>query len=149
MKLAPDVSARTREYAERWPGGGITPQGYLTIFIPGCGMFVVSRLIWKVHTGRDPIGVIDHINGIRDDNRFENLRDVPPHINSQNRHGDMWARIMHERETVARKERERKRWQLGLERLRGRFWTATVVPRTNQRRADRAKARRANRSAST
>lgn len=33
------------------------------------------RAIWKLVTGEEP-DVIDHINGIRDDNRFENLRNV-------------------------------------------------------------------------
>ena len=35
-------------------------------------------LLWKMHTGRDPRGIIEHINGNRTDDRFENLREVSP-----------------------------------------------------------------------
>lgn len=48
------------------------------------------RIIWAVHYGRFPDGCIDHINGIMDDNRLVNLRDVSVVINSQNtkKHSD-------------------------------------------------------------
>ena len=36
-----------------------------------------SRVIWKMMTGKDPIGVIDHINCKPSDDRFENLQDIP------------------------------------------------------------------------
>lgn len=42
------------------------------------------RVIWKLMTGEQP-EVIDHINGIRDDNRFFNLRNVDYSTNSKNR----------------------------------------------------------------
>jgi hypothetical protein len=44
-----------------------------------------SRVIWKMHHGVDPQGVIDHINGDSYDDRIENLRDVVFAINSRNR----------------------------------------------------------------
>jgi len=46
--------------------------------------FVKSRIVWKLHTGKDPVGVIDHINGETSDNRVENLRDVDSSGNSKN-----------------------------------------------------------------
>ncbi len=37
----------------------------------------LSRVIWAIYHNAQPAGVIDHINGDRDDNRITNLRDVP------------------------------------------------------------------------
>lgn len=42
------------------------------------------RIIWKMVRGTDPF-VVDHINHIRDDNRWENLRSVTHKENMQNR----------------------------------------------------------------
>lgn len=36
--------------------------------------YLVHRIIWAIHHGEWPPGVIDHINGITTDNRIENLR---------------------------------------------------------------------------
>lgn len=41
------------------------------------------RIIWKMVTGTDPIE-IDHINGIRTDNRWVNLRSVEGSVNMKN-----------------------------------------------------------------
>lgn len=50
----------------------ITEKGYERISIKGRPIYV-HRLVWKIHTGRDA-ETIDHINNIRSDNRFVNLR---------------------------------------------------------------------------
>lgn len=42
------------------------------------------RIAWLLHHGKWPDGVIDHINGIKTDNRISNLRDVSNLINAQN-----------------------------------------------------------------
>ena len=42
-------------------------------------------LVWFYHTGHWPNNQIDHINCIKDDNRFENLRDVTQTINMYNK----------------------------------------------------------------
>lgn len=34
------------------------------------------RVAWAMHHGEWPSGCIDHINGVRTDNRIENMRDV-------------------------------------------------------------------------
>ena len=49
--------------------------------------FSAHRLAWLYVTGDWPVGVIDHINGDRTDNRFENLRDVTQKTNSENLRG--------------------------------------------------------------
>ena len=43
------------------------------------------RLIWLYHYGEWPKECIDHINGIRDDNRIENLREATNQQNQFNR----------------------------------------------------------------
>lgn len=49
--------------------------------------YAASRLaLFYVH-GKWPDGVVDHKNGIVDDDRLDNLRDVTSAVNSQNRHG--------------------------------------------------------------
>lgn len=67
--------------------------GYRNVSLRGKygGSFAAHRVAWKMLTGRDPKGVIDHINGIRDDNRAVNLRDVSPSVNAQNNHGNLWT----------------------------------------------------------
>ncbi len=44
------------------------------------------RLIWMYHNGEMPTNEIDHINGVRSDNRIENLRNVTREINVANTH---------------------------------------------------------------
>lgn len=59
--------------------------GYLMVRIQGKA-FLVHRLAWLLSYGQWPQGVIDHINGIKSDNRLANLRDISPQWNSQNTH---------------------------------------------------------------
>ena len=47
--------------------------------------FHAHRLAFLYMHGEWPKGDVDHINGVRDDNRWANLRDVPRHMNLQNR----------------------------------------------------------------
>lgn len=56
--------------------------GYLTgrIFRK---LYQAHRIIWFMKTGEWP-DQIDHINGIRDDNRWKNLRNVSNAVNSMN-----------------------------------------------------------------
>lgn len=47
--------------------------------------YTQHRIIWKMIKGFDPIGIIDHINQEKTDNRIENLRDVTSNENQKNR----------------------------------------------------------------
>lgn len=57
--------------------------GYVSIWIDGYG-YRAHRLAWLYVYGEWPKFDIDHINGIRDDNRLLNLRDVTQQVNVQN-----------------------------------------------------------------
>lgn len=63
--------------------GSLNAYGYRRLRVDGIG-YAAHRLIWKLEKRRDPTGFIDHINGVRDDNRIENLRDVTPTQNMLN-----------------------------------------------------------------
>ena len=47
--------------------------------------YLEHRLIWLYHYGEWPKDQLDHINGIRDDNRIENLRECNNSENQYNR----------------------------------------------------------------
>ena len=64
--------------------GSMGKKGYLLIGL--CGRkYLAHRLAWLILHGAWPAGQIDHINGIRTDNRMCNLRDVSATVNSMNR----------------------------------------------------------------
>lgn len=58
--------------------------GYVAGRILGSRQYKAHRVAWALHYGEWPEGQIDHINGIRDDNRIANLRIVTPSENSKN-----------------------------------------------------------------
>jgi hypothetical protein len=58
--------------------------GYVCITVQGA-KYKAGRLAWWFMTGNQPTGAVDHINGVRHDNRLDNLRIVSPHESSANR----------------------------------------------------------------
>lgn len=63
--------------------GCVKPCGYVRVVVDGTRLWL-HRVVWAMHHQQWPEGEIDHINGIRHDNRIENLRCVSPAINQQN-----------------------------------------------------------------
>jgi hypothetical protein len=63
--------------------GTIDSQGYTVISV-GSRQCKAHRLAFVLMTGSEPKGQVDHINGNRSDNRWENLRDVPKLLNALN-----------------------------------------------------------------
>jgi hypothetical protein len=70
-------------YADK-EAGAKRPDGYLVMAIDGRS-HRAHRLIWQIYHGHPPDQDIDHINGVKDDNRICNLRDVSNSVNGRNR----------------------------------------------------------------
>jgi hypothetical protein len=66
--------------------GAINNNGYLQIKFNGKA-YKAHRLAWYLHYGVWPTNHIDHINGIKTDNRIINLRDVTRSENMNNTQG--------------------------------------------------------------
>lgn len=90
--------------------GRITKDGYREIGIRG-RLIGAHRLAWLISYGRWPTGEIDHINGVRSDNRIANLREVPRRINAHNLH---------------KANRNNKTGFLGVHASRGKFRASIV-----------------------
>lgn len=80
-----NVVSRSSRAIKGMTAGSPDKEGYLQIRINGKNM-KAHRLAWLYMTGEWPTGCIDHLNGFPADNRWENLRDASPAINSQNTH---------------------------------------------------------------
>ena len=63
--------------------GSYMSNGYLTVQINKTP-WLVHHLIWIIHNDVHPKEHLDHLNGIRNDNRIENLREAPQKINLRN-----------------------------------------------------------------
>lgn len=64
--------------------GGLSGHGYLKIQVRG-RQYYLHRLAFLWVTGVWPAQEVDHINGVRDDNRWVNLREVGQLENQHNR----------------------------------------------------------------
>lgn len=74
---------RTRKTKPGQRAGYVAPHGYVFIQVDG-HMYTAHRLAWLYVHGNWPAFNIDHFNGVRADNRINNLRDVPQALNVQN-----------------------------------------------------------------
>lgn len=78
-KVARSWNAREHDVA----GVVDASRGYRKIKIEGA-RHLAHRLVWLHVHGTWPAGLIDHINGRRDDNRIENLREATRQCNAAN-----------------------------------------------------------------
>ena len=65
------------------PAGSQKNDGYIRVTI-NYREYPAHRVGWLLHYGRWPTLDIDHINGIKNDNRISNLREVTDSENQQN-----------------------------------------------------------------
>lgn len=73
--------------------------------------FAAHRVVWAHYYGNWPQYTIDHINGVRDDNRIVNLRDVTSKENSKNQRRNS---LNTSGVSGVRKPRGRKTWYAGI-----------------------------------
>lgn len=63
--------------------GSVNSDGYVNIFVKNVS-YKSHRLVWLYLYGKFPEGQIDHINGIKNDNRLCNLRECTQQQNHKN-----------------------------------------------------------------
>lgn len=65
------------------PAGAMDARGYLEVYVAG-RLHKAHRLAWLYVHGVWPDSEVDHLNGVRSDNRLANLRVVTRRLNRQN-----------------------------------------------------------------
>lgn len=86
-KRLKEYNRHDRQFNTKFAGkraGTIDIHGYRQLKL-NKKVYYAHRIIWLWWTGEWPKEQIDHINGIPDDNRISNLRDVTHFKNQQNR----------------------------------------------------------------
>lgn len=94
VSYCPETGVVTRKVsAGTVPKGAIvgspgSSNGYLTGQVLGKNVSI-HRLVWFYVNGVWPTQQIDHINGVKTDNRIKNLRECDNSANNLNKHGPM------------------------------------------------------------
>jgi hypothetical protein len=88
--------------------GHLKPSGYLYI-CHGGKQILAHRMIWKIMTGAWPEHQVDHVNGVKTDNRWANLRKRS--TNKSGFKGVHWCNS--EQRWVAQIRRNYKKFRLG------------------------------------
>lgn len=85
LRYDPETGVFTRltRSAHNAGSGTVSLSGYRVIHVEAVAHYA-HRLAFLYMLGEMPKGVVDHLNGDRDDNRWSNLRDVTHHVNQQN-----------------------------------------------------------------
>ena len=78
------VSSRWNKLRAGKCAGHINKAGYVMICLEHKNVFA-HKMAWAMHYGFWPNDQIDHINGVKSDNRIQNLRTVTAQENSKNR----------------------------------------------------------------
>lgn len=76
------------------PSGWVCKESGYRLLMVAYQQVRACRLVWLLTHGVQPVGVIDHINGVRSDDRPCNLRDVDLSVNAQNRQGPNRNRLI-------------------------------------------------------
>jgi len=76
------IHTSTRARAGDIPG--YIHEGYIRIGVSG-HEYMIHRIVWLMVHGKFPKDCLDHINGVRDDNRMTNLREATKQTNNKNR----------------------------------------------------------------
>lgn len=79
-----DCACKGRRLTGEIAGSRSKIDGYLRIKFDG-RRYLLHRIIWKMQTGTDPSRLIDHKDGTRVNNAWENLRESNSKQNQQNR----------------------------------------------------------------
>jgi len=88
LRYCPDTGAFTWKVSHaRAPAGGVAgcadAYGYVVVRADKV-LYKAHRLAWLYVHGNWPTRCVDHINGVRNDNRISNLRDVNQSVNMHN-----------------------------------------------------------------